>query len=109
MRLSPFDPGIFFGQTVTALAHLCAGRYDDAAAWSEKALHEQVNYAFAMRVAAASHALAGRVAEAQKAMARLHQLDPQLRLSNLGDVISPLRPDDRAKYVEGLRKAGLPE
>lgn len=42
-------------------------------------------------------------------MARLRQLDPQLRLSNLGDVISPLRPDDRAKYVEGLRKAGLPE
>jgi tetratricopeptide (TPR) repeat protein len=109
MRLSPFDPGIFFGQTVTALAHLCAGRYDDAAAWSEKALHEQANYAFAMRVAAASHALAGRVAEAQKAIARLCQLDPQLRLSTLGDVISPLRPDDRAKYVEGLRKAGLPE
>jgi tetratricopeptide (TPR) repeat protein len=109
MRLSPFDPGIFLGQTVTALAHLCAGRYQDAAAWAEKALIEQANYAFAVRVAAASHALAGRVAEAQKAMARLRQLDPQLRLSNLGDVISPLQPEDRSKYVEGLRRAGLPE
>jgi TolB-like protein/Tfp pilus assembly protein PilF len=109
MRLSPFDPGIFLGQAVTALAHLCAGRYDAAAMWSERALQEQANYAFAVRVAAASHALAGRIAEAQKAMTRLRQLDPRLRLSNLGDVLSPLQPEDRAKYVEGLRKAGLPE
>jgi tetratricopeptide (TPR) repeat protein len=109
MRLSPFDPAMFLWQSVTGLAHLCAGRYDDAAAWAEKALHEQLNFAFALRVAAAGHALAGRPAEAQKAMARLRQTDPQLRLSNLGDVISPLQPEDRAKYVEGLRKAGLPE
>jgi hypothetical protein len=42
-------------------------------------------------------------------MARLRQLDPQLRLSNLGDVIMPLRAEDHAKYIHGLRVAGLPE
>jgi len=110
MRLSPVDPGIFLWQSFIALAHLCAGRYDDAASWAETALRDQPNYGFALRVAAASHAMAGRSAEAQKAMARLRQVDPQLRLSNLGEVISPLRrPEHRARYVEGLRKAGLPE
>jgi hypothetical protein len=63
-----------------------------------------------MRIAAASHALAGRLAEAQRLVERLRQLDPLLRISNLGDIMPPFRrPEDRAKYVEGLRMAGLPE
>jgi adenylate cyclase len=109
LRLSPLDPGRFLWQSVTALAHFCAGRYDDAASLADATLADQPNYAFALRVATASHALAGRVAESQKAAARLHQVCPQLRVSNLADVISPLRPADRARYVEGLREAGLPE
>jgi len=109
MRLSPFDPRTFLWLCDTALAHLCAGRYEDAAVWAEKAVHVQPNFAFTMRIAAASQALAGHPSEAQKAMMRLREVDPQLRLSNLGDVISPLRPAHRAKYVEGLRLAGLPE
>jgi hypothetical protein len=63
-----------------------------------------------MRILAASNALAGRSDEAQKTMARLCQLDPGLRMSNLEEVMLPLRrAEDRARYVEGLRKAGLPE
>jgi hypothetical protein len=43
-------------------------------------------------------------------MTRLRQLDPALRISNLEDVLPPLRrAEDRARYVQGLRKAGLPE
>jgi hypothetical protein len=42
-------------------------------------------------------------------MAQLRLVDPQLRVANLGDVISPLRPEHRARYIEGLRRAGLPE
>jgi hypothetical protein len=30
-------------------------------------------------------------------------------MSNLGEVISPLRPEHLARYIEGLRLAGLPE
>ena len=59
---------------------------------------------------AVSHALAGRPAEAQNALARLRRLYPSLRLSNLGDAMPPFRrSDDVARYTEGLRKAGLPE
>jgi hypothetical protein len=63
-----------------------------------------------MRITAASHALAGHLGEAQKLAARLRQHDPQLRISNLDDVMAPFRrPEDRAKYEQGLRIAGLPE
>jgi len=109
MRMSPLDPRTFAWQYYTGFAHFCADRYDDAANWVERALRDQP-HSGAMRTAAASHALAGRFVEAQKAMARLLEFDPQLRLSKLGDVVSPFRRQtDRDRLIDGLRKAGLPE
>jgi len=110
MRLSPLDPRLFVWQFNTALAHLCAGRYGDAVIWGERALRDQPIYPAAIRITAASHALAGRLAEAQELVEQLRKIDPLLRISNLADVMAPFRrPEDRAKYVEGLRMAGLPE
>jgi adenylate cyclase len=110
MRLSPLDPRLFVWQFFTALAHFCAGRFDEAASWAARALRGQPDYLGTIRILAASNALAGHLDEAQKTMARLHQLDPVLRISNLEEVMAPFRrTEDRARYVEGMRKAGLPE
>jgi adenylate cyclase len=109
MRLSPLDPEVFVARLGLAAAHLFAGRYDEASSWAEKASRDRPNAAGAARVAAASHALAGRLEQAQKAMARLRQIDPALRISNLRDVLTVRPPEVLARYVEGLRKAGLPE
>jgi TolB-like protein len=110
MRLNPLDPRISFWQFHTALAHFVAGRYAEAASWAARSLRDQPDYLPPIRILAASNALAGRLDEAQKAVARLRQLDPSLRISNLEDVLPPLRrAEDRARYVDGLRKAGLPE
>jgi TolB-like protein/Flp pilus assembly protein TadD len=110
MRLSPFDPILFRMQGATAAAHFSAGRYDEASSWAEKALRENPNHQQALRTAAASHALAGRLQEAQKAIARMRQLDPDFRISNMKDRLPAFRrPQDFARYAEGLRKAGVPE
>ena len=109
MRLSPFDPQAFAAHLVTGFGHFIAGRYDEASMWAERALREQPNFAGAARVTAASHAFAGRLEQAKKAMDRLRQIDPALRVSNLQDVTPLRRPEDLARYAEGLRKAGLPE
>ena len=110
MRLSPLDQRLFAWQFYTAMAHLHAGRYDDASLWVEKALRDRPNHLGVLRIAAAAHALSGHLAEAHQLVARLRQLNPQLRLSNLRDIMPPLRrPEDRAKHMEGLRKAGLPD
>jgi hypothetical protein len=51
----------------------------------------------------------GRTADATKYLALLRQLDPDLRVSNLGERITLRRSEDRERLAEGLRKAGLPE
>jgi TolB-like protein/Flp pilus assembly protein TadD len=109
MRLSPLDLFIHYGQGLTGLAHLCAGRYDEACMWGEKSLQGGPNYVPGYRNAAASNALAGRTDKAQKIAARFRQLDPGFRISSIKDFLPFRRPEDLARYEDGLRKAGLPE
>jgi TolB-like protein len=109
MRLSPLDPLMFLVQYSTALAHFHAGRYDEAGSWAEKATRANPNFLPAVRVAAASDALAGRTTKAQELMAHLREADPSLRISGLNDLNPFRRPEDFAKWADGLRKAGLPE
>jgi len=109
MRLSPLDLFVFRAYAGLACAHLLAGRYNESSLWAEKALQRRPNLLVAIRESAASNALAGRLLEAQKAMAQLRQFDPELRISNFTDWLPLRRPPDIAKYEEGLRKAGLPE
>ena len=72
MRLSPLDPLMFVMQNGTAAAHFLAGRYDEASSWAEKALREHTELpARACAWLRRAMRLAGRLAEAQKAMARM--------------------------------------
>jgi adenylate cyclase len=108
MRLSPNDTHLFNMQAVVAYGHFLAGRFGEAVSWAEMAVRERSSHLSAWRVLAASHALSGQQEKAHKAMARVRDLDPALRLSNLNDVI-PFRPKDLALLADGLRQAGLPE
>jgi TolB-like protein/class 3 adenylate cyclase len=109
MRLNPLDPLMFGMQNGTAAAHFLACRYDAASAWAERALRINQSYSPAMRVGAASHALAGRLVEASKLIAEMRHIDPELRISNFAELVPFRRPEDVARYAEGLRRAGLPE
>ena len=109
MRLSPLDPLMYLRLTYAGMAHFLAGRYDEAAALGEQACQERPNFLAAIRVAAVSNAYAGRLDRARAYVERALELDPDLRISNLKDRFGRMRPEDFAMYVEGLRKAGLPE
>ena len=109
IRLSPLDPALYNMQTGTAFAHFLAGRYDEASSWVEQPFQNDLKYLQAAAVTAASHALGGRPEEARQAMQRLRQIDPSLRISNLKDWFPLRRPEDFARWADGLRKAGLPE
>src|SRR5262245_1596915 len=109
MRLSPFDAHTIGMQSGTAFAHFIAGRYSEAVSWVERAMWEQANYHTTPLIAAASYALAGRDVQARKSIARARELDPALRMSTIREWAPFRRPEDLARFEEGLRKAGLPE
>jgi len=110
IRLSPLDQRMPQIQSAAAHAHFMAGRYDEASQWAAMALRDAPDLQPGLRIIAASKALAGLLEPAEVAVARLRRLNPALRVSSLKDVLGPYqRPDDVARYEEGLRRAGLPE
>jgi TolB-like protein len=109
MRLSPLDPIVYHMQVGTAFAHVLAGRYAEALPWAETPFRAEPDYLPAAGVTAAARALAGHVEQARQAMQHLRRIDPALRISNLKERHPIRRPEDLARFADGLRKAGLPE
>jgi len=111
IRLSPLGSRVTgMRRTGIAHGHFFRRRYDEATAWAAMALRDSPDFQPGLRIDAASNALAGRLEQGQKAVARLRHLNPALRVSSLRDVLGPYQhPEDLARYEEGLRKAGLPE
>ena len=109
MRLSPLDPEMVRILMGTAIAHLFAGRLDDAASWAEKALGESPGFVVAGGILAASHALAGRMEEARLATQELRRSNPNVRVSSAKNWFPLRRPEDVELLADGLRRAGVPE
>ena len=84
------------------------GRFDDALPWAGSGISRASRtHVPALAVLAASHAQAGRLVEARKAVARLRHVAPLMRLSLFPGLFR--RPEHLAQWAEGLRKAGLPD
>ena len=109
MRSSPLDPETYRMQAGMAVAHFFAGRFDEASAWSEKALAYLPDFLAAAAFAAASYALSGRTIEAGRALDLMRRLDPSLRVSKLDGWLPIHRARDLQSFAAGLRAAGLPE
>jgi adenylate cyclase len=109
LRLSPLDPRVPRMRSGTAHALFFLGRYSEAASCAAMALRDNPDFPPGLRIAAASNAMADRLKQAHKAVARLRQLNPTLRVSILKDMVGPYRPEDLSRFEEGLGKAGLPE
>jgi tetratricopeptide (TPR) repeat protein len=107
MRMSPLDPQMVQARSGTAFAHLLARRYDEASSWAEKAFRDQPNYFFANVICACTRAMIGRLEDAHLVLARVREMNPTLRISNLRDLEPLRRPEDLATWAHGMRKAGL--
>jgi len=109
MRLSPQESQMFGMEAAMAWAHFFAGRYQEAMSWAEKAVREQSNYFPALSILAGSCSMAGREAEARSTLESLRRLDPDLRISTLGEAFPIRRPEHFARFAQALQKAGLPD
>ena len=107
IRLSPFDPLLFVTFTEMAVAFIGLGRFDEAVAAAKKALSQNQTFAASYRCLTTALAHLGREAEAREAAARLLELKPDFRIS---EWVARERLDGKIRlFIDGLRKAGLPE
>jgi adenylate cyclase len=110
MRLSPLDPLGYRFSAGLAVAHLIAGRYQEAIEWADRSLREVPGYESTIRNRAVACAHLGRIDEARDWLGRLLEITPGLTITRYKALYGITHPPEIIDvYVEGLRKAGLPE
>ncbi|UPJ51555.1 tetratricopeptide repeat protein [Bradyrhizobium sp. 200] len=105
IRMSPVDP--LLHMTFLGIGHALMGlrRFDEAIVVLKKALRQNPSFMPACRGLASAFAHLGRDAEAHAAAARVLEIDPAFTIS----AHTARVPKNSKLFIEGLRKAGLPE
>ena len=76
---------------------------------AEQMLQHNPDYHFALRIGAASAALAGRSDVAHRMAGHLQVIDPAFRVSRLREYLGPYQKTEfLEKYAQGLRRRGCP-
>jgi adenylate cyclase len=110
LRLSPLDRGLFAYYSALNLAHYSHGSYEEAVRWGKLSASENPLYTANLRYLVAALAALDRLDEARAAAATLLQLEPDFRLGSFERALQPFRvPEISAKFMEHLRKSGLPD
>jgi len=111
MRLRPLDPLGYMFSGGLAFAHFVARRYEKAVEWADRCLREQPRFSSVIRLRVASCAHLGRIEEAQQWLQRLLELQPGFTIAECKAFYTAMQfPSEVVDvYVDGLRKAGLPE
>ncbi len=103
IRLNPRHPDRYLWSLATG--YLLTERYKDALA----ALQKLGNQGDARRLLAVTYAQLGRIEEARAEAAELLKVNPGFSISRWAALQPYANVEDFAPYLEGLRRAGLPE
>ncbi len=108
-RGSPRDPVMWKWTQAETVAAFADERLEDAIERAKATIQLQPGFYGSRPLFAASAAHLGRMDEAREALADLLELVPHFTVG--GVIKNPMfeRPDDAARLVDGVRKAGLPE
>jgi adenylate cyclase len=113
LRLSPHDPTAPIMQVHLCYLHNNLAQWEQAIEWCEKALANNVKErGNALAALAVANAWAGHDKEAKDAVAELRKVDPALTVQTMAGwhpSDDPTFKAQFARYLEGLRKAGVPE
>jgi TolB-like protein/Flp pilus assembly protein TadD len=109
MRLSPRDPFKFWWLHYRANADFVVERYDEAAEWARKSLQINPDFPSGHRMLASSYGGMGRIDEARVALDEFLRLVPGQTVETTRTQVPFKRPADLERYLDGLRKAGMPE
>jgi tetratricopeptide (TPR) repeat protein len=109
IRISPLDfakPVWLAGKGIGAYIN---ERYDEVIGICQDVLREYPNFGSALRQMAAAYAMQGDMTRAAQAMDQLLQRMPGLTVSKVCQIVPVMAPDAQERWLDGLRKAGLPE
>ena len=109
IALSPDDPIRFNAYAGIATCHFMLGDYRDATRFAQLALDSRPGMIWAYRLLATSAALAGEQETAERAVAQLRKDSPGMTLEGVRRAVHNLDPASLERYMEGLRRAGLPD
>jgi TolB-like protein/tetratricopeptide (TPR) repeat protein len=106
-QLSPRDPHQALNLSSAALCHFVEGRYADSIAGNRRAVHLRPRFTSAWRTLAAAAGLAGDVETGSSALHEAKRLQPELSAEWAEAHLPLVRSEDRQRFMEGLRRAGL--
>jgi adenylate cyclase len=111
-RLSPRDPYVPVWQLLVCTLHNFLAQWEQGIEWCNKGLAGGPGNPFTLVHLAAANAWAGHDKEAKEAVAQLQKVHPGFTVQTYARMRysdDPTFNAQRARIVEGLRKAGLPE
>jgi adenylate cyclase len=108
IRMSPRDAQNSIFNAGLACAHYLAGRYTQAIGFGRRSLQQREGLIAGHRIYIASLAQAGQIDEARASLQRLKELQPNTSIAWIEKYV-PYTAGPMAKFVEGMRKAGVPE
>ncbi len=108
-RLSPHDPLYSMWSFAYTGAEFGAGHYKQSAEWARKTVETTPEFPAAWRYLAASLAFLGRMEEARAAKDQLLRVMPHENLRLVRAALPSVNRDRMERFVDGMRKAGVPE
>jgi adenylate cyclase len=106
-RLSPRDHTQAAILSIEGLCHFVAGRYFEAMTAERRAVQLRPNFGTAWRTLTAAAGLANDLELAREGLAECRRLQPNVSLDWIEKYHPLIRSADRARYIKGLRRAGL--
>ena len=106
MRLSPRDPQTYLFHDLLGFCYFLGGRLEDAIRWCARSSQAKPRWVNSWVDMAAALAESGRTEEAARAIRKARELVPRLSVAIYR---RPRAEGLWPKFIEGLRKAGLPE
>ena len=109
IRISPLDSARPLWLAGRGIGAFINERYDEVIAICQEALRDYPNFGPAHRQMAAAYAMLGDMTRAGQSMDQLLQRMPGLTVAKVRQIVPVMAPDAQERWLDGLRKAGLPE
>jgi TolB-like protein/class 3 adenylate cyclase len=112
LRLSPRDPWAYVWLLTAGFGMCLLGRNEEAATWFRRSIEVNRNFALCHFIYATALANTGRVDEARSEVAAGLVLDRDFTIANFQSAVwsdNPLYLAQRARVIDDMRRAGVPE